>query len=142
MRITRHVKWLWPVAYNASISEISNGKYIQLCNTFSTLETFLAPTGSSNRVTKITPNTLHAYTVQFLVNNSYGLLGRTERDSMVESYCSVQQRLPNFVPRVFVPFDQRSTSERLCKGPIRKSVNIRLPMLRVQRHVVFLFDLR
>ena len=91
MRITRHVKWLWPVAYNASISEISNGKYFQLCNTFSTLETFLAPTGSSNRVTKITPNTLHAYTVQFLVNNSYGLLGRTERDFMVESYCSVQQ---------------------------------------------------
>ena len=51
-------------------------------------------------------------------------------------------RLPDLVPRVFVPFDQRSRNERHCKDPIRKSGNIRLPMLRVQRHVVFLFDLR
>ena len=110
--------------------------------TFSTFETFLPLTGSSNRVTKshLIPCTLIRFR-SWLTTPMDSWEGQNVT-LWLKVIAQFSNRLPNLVPRVFVPFDQRSTSERLCKGPIRKSVNIRLPMLRVQRHVVFLFDLR
>ena len=110
--------------------------------TFSTFETFLPLTGSSNRVTKshLIPCTLVRLR-SWLTTPMDSWEGQNVT-LWLKVIAQFSNRLPNLVPRVFVPFDQRSTNERRCKGPIRKSENIRPPMLRVQQHVVFLFYLR